>query len=262
VTAAGRRLAPQAGTSSALSCGDVQAGVAVTQMEATAPSPLRTARRAGLIDQVIDQLRSQITSGAWPIGGRIPTENELSQLTGTSRNTVREAVQSLVHVGLLERRQGSGTYVLASSELAGAVSRQVATSRARHVLEVRRALEVGGARLAAQYRTDEDVAEQRRLIAERNDASARADADAAVAADVALHLAIVRSSHNPLLVDLYENVVGALDESVRTNLSRSGRIDDAEHVALVAAIAAGDAERAGWEAACFLDDLLAGTAPD
>src|ERR671938_308515 len=89
--------------------------------------PLRSARRAGLIEQVIEQLREQITSGQWPVGSRIPTETELSQLTATSRNTVREAVQSLVHAGVLERRQGSGTYVRASSELAGAVSRRVAT---------------------------------------------------------------------------------------------------------------------------------------
>src|SRR5512144_1988654 len=129
---------------------------------------LRTARRAGLIDQVIEQLRGQILRGTWTIGARIPTEAELAQLTGTSRNTVREAVQSLVHAGLLERRQGSGTYVLANSELAGAVSRRVAGAHAVHVLEVRRTLEVGAARLAARRRTDADVAEMRRLLADRN----------------------------------------------------------------------------------------------
>src|SRR5258706_16209434 len=102
------------------------------------PAPLRSARRAGLIEQVIEQLRGQITAGAWPVGARIPTESELSQLTATSRNTVREAVQSLVHAGLLERRQGSGTYVLASSELAGAVSRRGASAPPLDGLEVGR----------------------------------------------------------------------------------------------------------------------------
>lgn len=227
----------------------------VTQMHA---GPLRAARRSGLIDQVIHQLRDQITSGSWPIGGRIPTETELSQLTGTSRNTVREAVQSLVHAGLLERRQGSGTYVLANSELAVAVGRQIAGSRARHVLEVRRALEVGAARLAARHRTESEATEHRLLIAERNAAAHDGDADAAAAADVRLHLAIVRASHNPLLIELYENFVGALNENVRSNLARKGQLDDNDHVAMVAAIAAGDAERAGHEAACFLDELLDG----
>ncbi|MER6897584.1 winged helix-turn-helix domain-containing protein, partial [Amycolatopsis sp. NPDC000740] len=54
--------------------------------------PLATTRRAGLVDQVIDQLREAVTAGEWPIGHRIPTEPELSAQLGVGRNTVREAV--------------------------------------------------------------------------------------------------------------------------------------------------------------------------
>src|SRR3954447_331643 len=140
----------------------------MTQSAGTGELPaLRTARRAGLIEQVIDQLREQIVAGTWPIGGRIPTESELAALTGTSRNTVREAVQSLVHAGLLERRQGSGTYVLAASELAGAVSRRVKTAQHVDALEVRGPLEVGAARLAAVRRTPDDIATLQDLLARR-----------------------------------------------------------------------------------------------
>jgi DNA-binding FadR family transcriptional regulator len=217
---------------------------------------LRTARRAGLIDQVIDQLRGQIVQGTWPIGARIPTEAELAQLTGTSRNTVREAVQSLVHAGLLERRQGSGTYVLANSELAGAVGRRVAGARAVHVLEVRRTLEVGAARFAALRRTDEDVAEMRRLLAVRNEAVAAGRVEEAAALDVALHRAIGQAAHNPVLTDLYENFLSLLQESVRSSVVAHGGMSEHEHLDLVEAIANQDAERAATEAACFLDELL------
>jgi DNA-binding FadR family transcriptional regulator len=217
---------------------------------------LRAARRTGLIDQVIDQLRDQITGGAWAIGARIPTEAELAALTGTSRNTVREAVQSLVHAGLLERRQGSGTYVLAASELAGAVSRRVAGAHQHHILEVRRTLEVGAARLAAQRRTPDDVSRLRSLLADRTAASLAGDLDGVVAHDVALHRAIGQAAHNPVLTELYENFLDALDESVRTNFTRQGGLDDNEHVGLVDAIAAGDPEAAAAEAACYLDVLL------
>src|SRR3954462_13375839 len=97
----------------------------MTQSAETGAFPaLRTARRAGLIEQVIEQLREQIIAGTWAMGRRIPTESELAQLTGTSRNTVREAVQSLVHSGLLERRQGSGADVLGGSQPPGAVGRR------------------------------------------------------------------------------------------------------------------------------------------
>jgi DNA-binding FadR family transcriptional regulator len=228
----------------------------MTQTDAGQLPALRTARRAGLIDQVIEQLRGQITQGTWAIGDRIPTESELAQLTGTSRNTVREAVQSLVHAGLLERRQGSGTYVLANSELAGAVSRRVAGARAVHVLEVRRTLEVGAARLAALRRSDEDVAEMRRLLTRRNAAITGQDMEAAVTLDVALHRAIGQAAHNPVLTDLYENFLASLHENVRSNYLAQGHMAETEHVALVAAIAARDGEAAASEAACFLDELL------
>src|SRR3954449_13353935 len=195
----------------------------MTQSAETGELPaLRTARRAGLIEQVIDQLREQIVAGTWAIGTRIPTEAELAQLTGTSRNTVREAVQSLVHAGLLERRQGSGTYVLAASELAGAVGRRVATAHHVHVLEVRRTLEAGAARLAALHRTPEDVARLRALIVDRNAAAGRGDVEAQIAGDVALHRAIGQAAHNPVLVELYENVVDTVHENVRSNLDLHG----------------------------------------
>jgi len=230
----------------------------MTQSAETGELPaLRTARRAGLIEQVIDQLREQIVAGTWPIGSRIPTEAELAQLTGTSRNTVREAVQSLVHAGLLERRQGSGTYVLAASELAGAVGRRVAGAHHVHVLEVRRTLEAGAARLAALHRTPEDIARLRGLIAERNAAGRRGDVDAQIAGDVALHRAIGQAAHNPVLIELYENVVDTVSENVRSNVDLHGGTDENEHVALVDAIEAQDPQRAEVEAAGFLDELLA-----
>ena len=50
--------------------------------ETGSPPALRTARRAGLIEQVIEQLRAQIVTGGWAIGSRIPTESELAHLTG------------------------------------------------------------------------------------------------------------------------------------------------------------------------------------
>jgi len=221
------------------------------------PAPaLRAARRTGLIDQVIEQLRDQVVGGTWAIGARIPTEAELAQLTGTSRNTVREAVQSLVHAGLLERRQGSGTYVLASSELAGAVGRRVAGAHGLHVLEVRRALEVGAARLAARRRTAEDVERLRALIERRNDAGRTGDHDLVVGMDVALHRAIGEAAHNPVLIDLYESFLGSVHDNIRANVDAQGGLDEAEHVGLVEAIAAQDEEAAAAEAACFLDELL------
>ena len=72
---------------------------------------LQHAERLSLVERVIDQLRTQITAGSWECGERIPTEPQLSDMLGVGRNTVREAVRALVHTGLLEVRQGAGTFV-------------------------------------------------------------------------------------------------------------------------------------------------------
>ncbi len=113
--------------------------------------------REALSTHVAEQLRARIADGTWPVGSRIPTEPQLCALLNAGRNTVREAVQSLAHAGLLSKRQGSGTYVIADDDLALALSRQVSRSVHREALEVRRALEVEAARLAAVSRTDRQM---------------------------------------------------------------------------------------------------------
>src|SRR3954454_20318446 len=153
-------------------------------------------RRTGLIDSDVAQLRARIRSGEWTVGTRIPPEPALVDLLGVGRNTVREAVQSLVHAGLLERRQGSGTYVLSRSELAATMGRQIADARQRDVVEVRRALEVEAGRLAARRRTAADASALLQRRDERAAAYHAGDLDAMVATDLALHRAVVRATAN------------------------------------------------------------------
>lgn len=217
---------------------------------------LRPARR-GLIDQVIATLRAEIGAGRWQVGTRIPTEPELTELTGTGRNTVREAVQGLVHAGLLERRQGSGTYVVADSELAVAVGRRISGARHRDVLEVRRTLEVGAARLAATRRTARDARRLEELLAARAAARESGDVDTTAAADLALHRGIALASHNPVLTELYDHLLDAIAETVRVNVAAPALPGvDEDHAALVGAIVDRDPRRAAEEAARFLDELL------
>lgn len=212
-------------------------------------------RPTGLIDQAVDRLRSQIADGVWPVGSRIPAEPALTELLGVGRNTVREAVQSLVHAGLLRRRQGSGTYVIARSELGVTMGREIADARQRDVLEVRRSLEVETARLAAHRRTPADVRELDRRRVAREDAYRAGDLDAMVTTDLALHLAIARTARNPVLRSLYENLIGAIGDNIRFNFERPLHTND-NHDGLVEAIAAGDDERAVREITTYLSEQL------
>lgn len=217
---------------------------------------LATTRRAGLVDQVILQLRTAVTGGEWPIGSRIPPESELAATFGVARNTVREAVRALAHGGLLEVRQGDGTYVRATSEVSGAV-RRLCGSELREVLQVRRTLEVEGARLAASSRTEDELARLAELLRRRDRASARmAEPDAMaefIRLDAEFHLAVVACGHNTLLAELYRGLTEVVTASVATT---AGDSDDIGHGRLLDAIAARDPDRAAAEAGGFLTELL------
>jgi DNA-binding FadR family transcriptional regulator len=221
---------------------------------------LTSPRREPLADQVIAQLRIQITSGEWPVGSRIPTEVELVEQLGVARNTVREAVRALAHNGLLDIRQGSGTYVLATSELAGVMHRRFADAEQEQVAELRATLESSAARLAAGRRTERDLELLELASERREDAWRSGDAECFVQADAAFHQAVVAASHNEVLAALYAD----LGEVLRTHLRNDvGPVLAADryvpHADIVQAIRVGDAERAAERAAwvvgrCSVED--------
>ncbi|GLZ41450.1 FadR/GntR family transcriptional regulator [Actinokineospora sp. NBRC 105648] len=218
--------------------------------------PLATTRRSGLVDQVIEQMRSAITSAEWKVGERIPTEPELVTALGVGRNTVREAVRALAHAGLLEVRQGDGTFVRATSEFSGAV-RRLAGTELRDVLQVRRTLEVEGARLAAANRTDQDLAELTELLDARDHSMVSKDYEIGVDQDAAFHLAVVKCSHNPLLAELYQGLTEVVRASVASTVSTKPNLATIDHQRLLGAIRDQDSDRAAAEAGGFLDELIA-----
>ena len=214
-------------------------------------------RAATLSAQVAEQVVGLITSGRWPVGTRIPPENALVDTLGVSRNTVREALRSLVHSGMLEARPGDGTYVRALSELEAPLVRRARRARLEEAVEVRALLEQQAARLAALRRTDADVRRLRTLLAAQRDASAADDRAAYAAADEALHRAVVAGARNEFLAEIYEFLGGALKLSVSPGLWDRMLADEEvdHHAALVDAIAAGKPAAAERAALALIETL-------
>lgn len=171
-----------------------------------------------LVDQAIVFLREQITSGKWPVGSRIPNEPNLAAQLGVSRNTTREAVRALAHNGLLDIRQGAGTFVVATSELSGVMHRRFAGADCRHVVEVRNALQVAAARFAAERRTVSDVNALLDVVARQEAAWRRSDPSKFIDADRTLDAAIVAASHNDVLEAIYAD----LGDLLRSALGEGG----------------------------------------
>ncbi|MBW1597554.1 FadR/GntR family transcriptional regulator [Streptomyces sp. JJ38] len=214
--------------------------------------PLNSPRRSALADQVIDALREPITSGEWPVGSRIPTEPELVERLGVARNTVREAIRALAHNGLLDIRQGSGTYVVATSELAGVMHRRFARADPVHIAEVRATLEAEAARLAARRRNEQELRQLYALLEQREAAWASGDVERFVQADVTLHLAVVKASHNEVLTAVYADLGAVLRDYLRLDVGERLRPEEhLDHGRMIDAIRDGDAETAAREAASY-----------
>lgn len=221
----------------------------MTRAAAAAAQPRQT-----LVRQVIEQLREQIATGEWPVGSKIPTEPRLVEAFGVGRNTVREAVRALENAGVLECRQGSGTYVISADELSGVVTRRLAAAEMAEAVEVRRALEVEAARLAALRRTPEDLAALDGALAEREAAWRSGSVAEFVEADAGLHTVIVASAHNTMLADLYASVGAAMRATVADAVGGELHPDRyIGHGQLIEAIQAGDTARAAYEAGAFLE---------
>ena len=156
--------------------------------------------RVSLARQVLTAMESMIRSGKWKVGDRIPAEAELARAFSVSHNTIREALQSLIHMGMLEARPGDGTYVMASDRFAVAVSNRLKESELPQILE---------ARLAAVKRTDEDLKELENALKDCHGRVRQGIED-----DMLFHAAVARATHNPVLSELYNVVIRHVQENL------------------------------------------------
>lgn len=199
--------------------------------------------KGSLVETAIESLSRAIEQGHWTIGDRLPVEADLSESLGVSRNTVREAVRVLVHVGMLETRQGDGTYVRATQD-AGETLRRISRSRLRDKLEVRIMLETEAAKLAARRHEPQDLQSMTRALDER--ARAGDNIHDRIRHDQAFHTALVAASHNPALTELYNYFAHAVALTIeQTELdSDLPEPSQEDHELLLAAIRRRDESRA------------------
>lgn len=221
--------------------------------------PLRTASTARLSSSVVEQFEELIETGEWPVGSRIPPEQELVEQLGVGRSTVREAVRALEHAGLLEPRRGDGTYVRARHGLSAALLRRTRASNVLEVLEVRNSIERAAARTAAERRTAEDIEKITAALATQHAARETGDEEAFLAADAEFHGAIIAATHNAVLIELWEGLSAALSVGVATVMAelRREHIDFPDHDTLAQAIIDGDEERAERAVGAIIDAAVA-----
>ncbi|PHN26214.1 FadR/GntR family transcriptional regulator [Pseudomonas sp. ICMP 460] len=200
--------------------------------------------KRSLVDQALEQLRQRIAQGAWAIGERLPTEPELCAELGISRNTVREAMRVLAFCGLIEIRQGDGSYLRSMSDPLGAM-RALSHCTLEQAQETRQMLEAEAIGLAAVRRTEADLYGLRAAL-HTSAALYHGELEAYISADLVFHQRLVDAAHNPALSELYRYFCAIVAAQLRQTLSISPRrqaVFDL-HIALLDAVEQQDPQRA------------------
>lgn len=204
-------------------------------------------------EQVADQLRDLIVSGRLTPGDRLPVEAKLSATFGVSRSTVREALRSLTAQNLVYTSRGvaGGTFVSATTP--GLLTSYLETGlsllsgmdaiTADELLEARELVEAPAARLAAQRRTADDIAEMRAAIERESGGTGRG---AKFEHNTQFHVLVLTAAGNKLVEVLTLPIFSVIrtrflrDDVPRQTWSQV----DGDHLAILQHIEAGDGDAA------------------
>ncbi len=171
-------------------------------------------------DQVFEQIRELIFRGQLKAGQQVMPERELAEALDVSRTTVRNAINKLVVLGLLEHKQGQGTFVRFPDTRPGnpvAAAMEVEEATISDLLEVRMGLECNAAALAAQRASERDLQFMETSLEE-----IRIEVNSGrlgTEADTAFHMALAYATKNPVHVYLMKNFYDFLFVGIKKNLS-------------------------------------------
>ena len=178
--------------------------------------------KSSVSQQVFDQLRQQILSGSWKPGDKLPSENELAAQFGVSRVTVRNALQKLSGLGLLETRFGEGSFIRGPE--AGAALNQLVPmlylgrETLRDILTFRRMVEGPICEIACRRATDGEIEQLRQLLGQME----RAEADLAAFArlDSQFHELLARLTRSRMMQQIYQIIDDAIQSSYKQHARR------------------------------------------
>ena len=177
--------------------------------------------KKSLSNQVADDIELRIKKGEFNIGDKLPTEPELVSMYDVSRNTIREAIQSLTRPGILETRQGDGTYVIAKERLQVELYNMMDKTANKNVFEVRNMLENFIVIKAIDNADDKDLIDIEQALQTR-----KAETDSIrekTQADLYFHLSIAKATHNDLIVEMYKYVSAYFNEFIYDKIYRKAQ---------------------------------------
>jgi DNA-binding FadR family transcriptional regulator len=179
--------------------------------DAALEAVFKPVRTPTTFEETVERLGTAIRVGLLTPGSKLPPERELADELRISRSTLRQALTTLVQSGHLNsvRGRGGGTFVAERPPLTEADDPLGGDAWA--VLDLRLAIEVGSAVLAAERAEDNDLAALDRLVERMHDTT---DFEAYRRADIRFHIGLAEAAHSPRLVTEMTEVQGAMTELI------------------------------------------------
>lgn len=174
-------------------------------------------RARKIYEEVSDSILSRLKSGYLKPGDKLESVEQLAKHFNVSRSAVREALSGLRAMGVVEMRQGEGTYIThfdaSRFSLPAATALLMKREDMRDLTQVRKILEVGVVGLAASSYKDEDLIPMEDALQAMKNAQGKEELGEK--ADLAFHLAIAKATHNQMLIHLLQSVSGIMIELMR-----------------------------------------------
>lgn len=202
-------------------------------------------RRETMSAEIARRLVDYLLSGTVAPGSRLPSERQLAEAFGVGRSAVREALAALSLIGLIEIRHGDGTYLKrADSTLLPQVVEWGLLLGERHtndLIEARQRIEVVVAGLAAERRSEADLAALEACLARMETQADTGNIAAFVEADVEFHLVLAEAAGNSALRDVLSSIQSLLRAWIGRVIAEGHEQSSyEEHVPIVAAVRAQD----------------------
>lgn len=171
-----------------------------------------------MIHQIVEEIKGKIIRGELREGDKLPSQDQFAQSLGVSRGTLREGLNQLLLMGIIEMRQGSGTYVRSVTPSSFMESLSPALmmnkSSAIELLDARLYIEGAVASLAARKATKEDIQGLRSLLEDMRKNLKEGNIKGFISHDLQFHLMIAESSKNRVLMKVVETIRDALYEFI------------------------------------------------
>lgn len=164
--------------------------------------------------KVIDYIKNQIKIGVLKTGGKLPTERELSEMLGVSRNSVREAIRTLDIMGVISCQQGAGNYLSGNFKynLEESLSMMFLLNQINYkeISQLRRGLEMQALILAIDNISDQEIIELEKVVSRLENETEENN----VILDKQLHYNIALASKNHLIIDILHALSQVIDQFI------------------------------------------------